>query len=170
MDGTRQHEAGTGPAGAGPAEPGSAEAVGSGSAPRAEPGTAESAASGASAEAVAAVEPAAAVEPSVVGEPDGAVGEGGCLGASPAESGAGVGAGGGPVLTDEDRAVLDFAGRGWPSPGEKERAVRERLGMSPVRYYQYLNALLDDPEALRYAPVTVNRLRRLRQANRDRTR
>lgn len=126
MDGTRQHEAGTGPAEAGPAEPGSAEAVGSGSARRAKPGT--------------------------------------------AESGAGVGTGGGPVLTDEDRAVLDFAGRGWPSPGEKERAVRERLGMSPVRYYQYLNALLDDPEALRYAPVTVNRLRRLRQANRDRTR
>ncbi|WP_030407924.1 DUF3263 domain-containing protein [Streptomyces albus] len=101
-----------------------------------------------------------------------AVGSGSARRAEPgtAESGAGVGAGGGPVLTDEDRAVLDFAGRGWPSPGEKERAVRERLGMSPVRYYQYLNALLDDPEALRYAPVTVNRLRRLRQANRDRTR
>lgn len=73
-------------------------------------------------------------------------------------------------LTDEDRAVLAFAARGWPSPGEKERAVRERLGMSPVRYYQFLNALLDDPQALRYDPVTVNRLRRLRQANRDRAR
>ncbi|MGP3977542.1 DUF3263 domain-containing protein [Streptomyces sp. 8N114] len=72
-------------------------------------------------------------------------------------------------LSDEDRAVLAFAARGWASPGEKERAVRERLGMSPVRYYQYLNALLDDPRAARHDPVTVNRLRRVRQANRDRT-
>ncbi|WP_027761543.1 DUF3263 domain-containing protein [Streptomyces sp. AA1529] len=72
-------------------------------------------------------------------------------------------------LSAEDRAVLAFAARGRPSSGEKERAVREQLGMSPVRYYQYLNALLDDPRAARHAPVTVNRLRRLRQAARDRT-
>ncbi|MFI7242618.1 DUF3263 domain-containing protein [Streptomyces qinglanensis] len=72
-------------------------------------------------------------------------------------------------LSAEDRAVLAFAARGWPSSGEKERAVREQLGMSPVRYYQYLNALLDDPRAARHAPVTVNRLRRNRQAARDRT-
>ncbi|WP_369206349.1 DUF3263 domain-containing protein [Streptomyces sp. PU-14G] len=84
--------------------------------------------------------------------------------AEPAGGGAAAG------LSDEDRAVLAFAARGWPSPGEKERAVRERLGMSPVRYYQYLNALLDDVRAAEYDPVTVNRLRRLRQANRDRTR
>ncbi|MGY1436435.1 DUF3263 domain-containing protein [Streptomyces reniochalinae] len=81
-------------------------------------------------------------------------------------AGDGVAAG----LSDEDRSVLAFAARGWPSPGEKERAIRERLGMSPVRYYQYLNALLDDARAAEYDPVTVNRLRRLRQANRDRTR
>jgi hypothetical protein len=72
-------------------------------------------------------------------------------------------------LSDEDCAVLALAARGWLSPGEKERVIRERLGMSPVRYYQYLNALLDDPRAARYDPVTVNRLRRTRQANRDRT-
>ncbi|MEU5834370.1 DUF3263 domain-containing protein [Streptomyces diacarni] len=84
--------------------------------------------------------------------------------AEPAGVGAAVG------LSDEDRAVLAFAARGWPSPGEKERAVRERLGMSPVRYYQYVNALLDDARAAEYDPVTVNRLRRLRQMNRDRTR
>ncbi|UNS97649.1 DUF3263 domain-containing protein [Streptomyces tubbatahanensis] len=85
-------------------------------------------------------------------------------GAEPAGDGAAAG------LSDEDRAVLAFAARGWPSPGAKERAVRERLGMSPVRYYQYVNALLDDARAAEYDPVTVNRLRRLRQANRDRTR
>ncbi|NSC22429.1 DUF3263 domain-containing protein [Streptomyces albus subsp. chlorinus] len=97
---------------------------------------------------------------------DGEGGAGGVAGGG-AEEGGGAGV---PGLTDEDRAVLGFAARGWPSPGEKERAIRERLGMSPVRYYQYLNALLDDPRALAHDPVTVNRLRRLRQAHRDRTR
>ena len=76
----------------------------------------------------------------------------------------------GAGLTDQDRAVLAFAARGWPSPGAKERAIRERLGISPVRYYQLLNALLDDEDALAHDPVTVNRLRRARQRSRDRTR
>ncbi|MER0447301.1 DUF3263 domain-containing protein [Streptomyces sp. Edi4] len=58
--------------------------------------------------------------------------------------------------------------RSWPTPGAKERAIREELGMSPTRYYQLLNTLLDDPRALAHDPVTVNRLRRLRAAHRDR--
>ncbi|MCP9975296.1 DUF3263 domain-containing protein [Streptomyces somaliensis] len=54
--------------------------------------------------------------------------------------------------------------RSWPGPGAKERAIREQLDLSPVRYYQLLNALLDDERALAHDPVTVNRLRRLRAA------
>lgn len=71
-------------------------------------------------------------------------------------------------LTDRDRAVLALERRSWPGPGAKERAVREELGMSPARYYQLLNALQDDPRALAYDPVTVNRLRRLRDTRRSR--
>nr|WP_307847516.1 DUF3263 domain-containing protein [Streptomyces sp. F63] len=71
-------------------------------------------------------------------------------------------------LTDRDRAVLSVERRSWPGPGAKERAIREQLGLSPVRYYQLLNALLDDPRALAHDPVTVNRLRRLREARRAR--
>ncbi|MDT0441980.1 DUF3263 domain-containing protein [Streptomyces johnsoniae] len=71
-------------------------------------------------------------------------------------------------LSDRDRAVLAVERRSWPGPGAKERAIRERLGMSPTRYYQLLNALLDDPRALAHDPVTVNRLRRLREARRGR--
>ncbi|MGA4958407.1 DUF3263 domain-containing protein [Streptomyces lavendulocolor] len=70
--------------------------------------------------------------------------------------------GGRPGLTDRDRAVLAVERRSWPGPGAKERAIREQLGLSPTRYYQLLNALLDDPAALAHDPVTVNRLRRLR--------
>lgn len=73
-------------------------------------------------------------------------------------------------LSDFDRAVLAVEARGWPSPGAKERAIREQLGVSPTRYYQVLNGLLDDRRALAHDPVTVNRLRRIRQARRERTR
>jgi hypothetical protein len=71
-------------------------------------------------------------------------------------------------LSKRDRAVLAVERSGWPGPGAKERAIRERLGISPTRYYQLLNALLDDPLALAHDPVTVNRLRRLRETRRER--
>ncbi|MFD5097799.1 DUF3263 domain-containing protein [Streptomyces albidochromogenes] len=71
-------------------------------------------------------------------------------------------------LCERDRAVLAVERRSWPGPGAKERAVREQLGISPTRYYQLLNALLDDPRALAHDPVTVNRLRRVRDARRER--
>ncbi|WP_097233645.1 DUF3263 domain-containing protein [Streptomyces zhaozhouensis] len=71
-------------------------------------------------------------------------------------------------MGERDRAVLALERRSWPGPGAKERAIRERLGISPTRYYQLLNALLDDPAALAHDPVTVNRLRRRRDARRAR--
>ncbi|MFF5705933.1 DUF3263 domain-containing protein [Streptomyces sp. NPDC012794] len=71
-------------------------------------------------------------------------------------------------LTAAEAAVLAYEGRSWPGPGAKERAVREGLGLTPVRYYQLLNALMDDPRALAHAPGTVNRLRRIREAQRAR--
>lgn len=70
-------------------------------------------------------------------------------------------------LSERDRAVLALERRDWPGPGAKERAVREELGMVPVRYYQLLNALLDDPRALAHDPITVNRLRRVRESRRE---
>ncbi|MFD5897531.1 MULTISPECIES: DUF3263 domain-containing protein [unclassified Streptomyces] len=69
-------------------------------------------------------------------------------------------------LTERDRAVLAVEKRSWPGPGAKERVIRERLGISPTRYYQLLGALIDDPLALVHDPVTVNRLRRIRDARR----
>ncbi|MEW2631961.1 DUF3263 domain-containing protein [Streptomyces sp. NPDC048389] len=74
----------------------------------------------------------------------------------------------GRELSGRDRAVLAMERRSWRGPGAKERAVREQLDISPVRYYQLLNALLDDPRALAHDPVTVNRLRRVRDARRSR--
>ncbi|GAA0489733.1 MULTISPECIES: DUF3263 domain-containing protein [Streptomyces] len=71
-------------------------------------------------------------------------------------------------LSARDEAVLAVERRSWAGPGAKERAIRERLGISPTRYYQLLNALLDDPRALAHDPVTVNRLRRIREERRAR--
>ncbi|MFD3806074.1 DUF3263 domain-containing protein [Streptomyces sp. NPDC058619] len=71
-------------------------------------------------------------------------------------------------LTATEAEVLAYEARTWPGPGAKERAVREGLGMTPVRYYQLLNALMDDARALAHAPGTVNRLRRIREAQRAR--
>ncbi|MGW0854066.1 DUF3263 domain-containing protein [Streptomyces sp. NPDC002690] len=71
-------------------------------------------------------------------------------------------------LSTRDRALLALERRSWASPGAKERAIREELGLSPVRYYQLVNALIEDRRALEADPVTVNRLRRVRDAKRSR--
>jgi len=73
-----------------------------------------------------------------------------------------------PELSARERAVLALERKSWAGPGAKERAIREELGISPVRYFQLLNALIEDERALREDPVTVNRLRRLRAARRER--
>jgi hypothetical protein len=71
-------------------------------------------------------------------------------------------------LSERDRAILALEARQWRSAAAKERAVRERLGLSPTRYYQLLGGLLERPEALAHSPVLINRLRRIRDARRDR--
>lgn len=70
-------------------------------------------------------------------------------------------------LGQRERDILELERRGFSGPGVKERAIREELGLAPVRYYQLLNALLDDPRALAADPVTVNRLRRIRESRRS---
>ncbi|RIR60102.1 DUF3263 domain-containing protein [Mycobacteroides abscessus] len=49
-----------------------------------------------------------------------------------------------------------------PASGAKDEAIRERFGLSPVRYYQKLSAIIETPEALAIDAQTVNRLRRIR--------
>jgi hypothetical protein len=66
-------------------------------------------------------------------------------------------------LTKTQMAILEVEGSWWRHAGAKETVIRDRLGISSVRYYQLLNELLDDPAALEHAPLVVNRLRRLRE-------
>jgi hypothetical protein len=65
-------------------------------------------------------------------------------------------------LEDKERQILAFERQWWKHAGAKEQAIRDLFGVSTTRYYQMLNALLDNPAALEYDPVLVKRLRRLR--------
>ncbi|WP_245797653.1 DUF3263 domain-containing protein [Mangrovactinospora gilvigrisea] len=67
------------------------------------------------------------------------------------------------MLTETERKVLAMAARTFRTPGAREDAVRRELRMSPTRYAQVLNALLDRREALEAAPVLINRLRGRRE-------
>ena len=69
-------------------------------------------------------------------------------------------------LSDRDRAILDFEGSWWKEPGPKELAVKARFDLSPTRYYQLVNELLDSPDAMAYDPLVVRRLRRMRDRRR----
>ena len=69
-------------------------------------------------------------------------------------------------LTDRDRAILEFEKHWWRFEGAKQQAIREQLQLSPTRYYQVLNDLVDDPAALLAEPVVVRRLQRQRQSRR----
>ena len=72
---------------------------------------------------------------------------------------------GGPAgLSERDMAVLAFERQWWKYAGAKEQAVRELFDMSATRYYQLLNALIDDPAALAHDPMLVKRLRRMRSS------
>jgi hypothetical protein len=66
-------------------------------------------------------------------------------------------------LTDLEHAILDFEAHWWRHAGSKAEGVQEKFGISLSEYYQRLNALLDNENALAHAPLLVKRLRRMRR-------
>jgi hypothetical protein len=66
------------------------------------------------------------------------------------------------VLTVKDKMTLDLEATWWKYAGAKEATIRELFSESPTRFYQRLNRLIDQAEALEYAPLVVRRLQRLR--------
>lgn len=56
--------------------------------------------------------------------------------------------------------------RRWPLDGQRDRRLNayKDLGLSEVRALQLVNRLLSEPAAYEYDPVTVARLRRLRDS------
>ncbi|NUS40529.1 MAG: DUF3263 domain-containing protein [Terrabacter sp.] len=72
-------------------------------------------------------------------------------------------------LSARDLEILAFERQWWKYAGSKEQAIKELFDMSSTRYYQVLNALLDNPLALEADPMLIKRLRRMR-ASRQRAR
>ena len=70
----------------------------------------------------------------------------------------------GSSLSQRDRQILEFERQWWKYAGAKEQAIRELFDMSATRYYQIINALIDNPDALASDPMLVKRLRRMRAA------
>jgi hypothetical protein len=70
----------------------------------------------------------------------------------------------GNSLSQRDRQILEFERQWWKYAGAKEQAIRELFDMSATRYYQIINALIDNPDALAFDPMLVKRLRRMRAA------
>jgi hypothetical protein len=85
----------------------------------------------------------------------------------------GIPVGGGEVvagaLSRRDRDILAFERQWWQYAGLKEQAIKDMFDLSPTRYYQVLNNVIDNPAALAEDPLLVRRLRRLR-ATRQKTR
>ena len=73
------------------------------------------------------------------------------------------------ALSERDMRLLAFERGTWRTAGGKEQAIAEVLGISATRYYQLLNELIDSPDALRFDPVLIKRLRAQR-ARRQRMR
>ena len=67
-------------------------------------------------------------------------------------------------LSERDQRILEFERQWWKFAGAKEQAIREQFDMSATRYYQVLNALIDQPAALSFDPMLIKRLQRMRAA------
>ena len=72
-------------------------------------------------------------------------------------------------LSERDLEILQFERQWWTYAGAKESAIKDLFDMSATRYYQVLNALIDNEAALAADPMLIKRLRRLR-SKRQRTR
>jgi hypothetical protein len=70
------------------------------------------------------------------------------------------------ALSERDRAILDFERSWWCEPGTKQAQIRNRFNISGTRYYELVQALLDERDALVYDPLVIRRLRRQRERRR----
>ncbi len=68
------------------------------------------------------------------------------------------------TLSDLEHRILEFERSWWRYAGAKESSIKELFDLTPPRYYQLLNDLIDREDALMASPMLVKRLRRLRQA------
>lgn len=69
-------------------------------------------------------------------------------------------------MTELQRAILELERTFYRTAGAKEDDIRA-MGLTPVRYYQLLAALIQTDDALAADPILVKRLRRISRARRS---
>jgi hypothetical protein len=73
------------------------------------------------------------------------------------------------VITERQRALLEFERTWWAQDHPKDLAIQELFGCSPEQYSLELSEVLELPEARDYDPLLVRRLERRRlRRHRDR--
>ncbi|HEX6302118.1 MAG TPA: DUF3263 domain-containing protein [Acidimicrobiia bacterium] len=62
------------------------------------------------------------------------------------------------MLTEEERAILDFERGSWREAGPKDQAIEMSLGLTAADYYERLRSLALGTAALAYDPLTTKRV------------
>ena len=65
------------------------------------------------------------------------------------------------MLSEGDRAILEFEDGWWRDTGAKDPAIEFTLGLSAEVYYERLLAIVSTDESARLHPLTVARVRAL---------
>lgn len=73
------------------------------------------------------------------------------------------------MLTDTQKAMLDLASEKFKHAGSLDSAAMERFGMTPTRYWQEINQLIQTEAAVAYRPATVAQLKTRRRSSMTRT-
>jgi Protein of unknown function (DUF3263) len=69
----------------------------------------------------------------------------------------------GDMLTDTQKAMLDVAAQTYKYAGSVDVIAKERFGLTPTRFWQEINALIQTEAAVAYRPEAVRRLNQRRR-------
>ncbi|HJM28654.1 MAG: DUF3263 domain-containing protein [Acidimicrobiales bacterium] len=70
-------------------------------------------------------------------------------------------------LSERQIAIIGFERTAWQSELSKKDAIRQLFAISPSRYYQIRDDLIDSPEAMEYDPMVIRRLQKQRKSRRS---
>ncbi len=69
-------------------------------------------------------------------------------------------------LTKRQKSIIEFERTAWQTDISKEKAIRQIFTISPSRYYQIRDELIDLPEAMKFDPMVIRRLQKQRRFRR----
>ena len=70
-------------------------------------------------------------------------------------------------LTERQKSIIEFERTAWQTDISKETAIRHLFTISPSRYYQIRDELIDLPEAMKFDPMVIRRLQKQRKFRRS---